>query len=258
MAAGTPETITVNVTGFNNYNPMNIVVTVNVTDRLVVEIDNVTVTSRAYNGSPIAPSGTPRVRLEGTTTDVTSLITLPLVYTYSGTGIATTTTTPPTNVGTYTLVISTAATEPAHMGESDPINFSITRATPAAPDAPTFASSTQNSITINTVSGQQYAISTTNSATGVTWTTVSAATHTFPGLNPNTQYFIFTRLAENPPNQYASLPSAALQARTSFAPTITSAAYTTVAASTGGTFQKSRRPAHRLRLLRSAAHRQQA
>ena len=67
----------------------------------------------------------------------------------------------------------------------------------AAPSAPTVTQQTSDSITIGTVAGQQYAVTTSNSEP-TTWNGVEAAsgTKTFSGLDPATEYYIWTRMAE--------------------------------------------------------------
>ncbi|MBR2699869.1 MAG: hypothetical protein IKE76_14880 [Clostridia bacterium] len=61
-----------------------------------------------------------------------------------------------------------------------------------APDAPTVAGTTANSITVNAVNGQVYSID-----GGVTWAEPAEGEHTvtFDGLTPNKTYEIVTRLA---------------------------------------------------------------
>ena len=96
--------------------------TLTVTDKTIVTISGVTVANKTYNGVAVAPSGTPVVT--GSTGNH-----LALVYTYTKLSDMSTSTTAPKDAGYYTLVVSTAASDPNYFGESAPISFSIAKAT---------------------------------------------------------------------------------------------------------------------------------
>lgn len=87
-------------------------------------ITGVSVTGCAYNGSAIAPTGTAICKVGDA--DVTSGCGA-LVYTYTGTGGTTyaSSTTAPTNAGSYKLVVSVADDNVNYTGISDDINFTI-------------------------------------------------------------------------------------------------------------------------------------
>ena len=94
----------------------------------------------------------------------------------------------PTNVGTYYVGITvvegdnyTASTGVLYDADW---TFSITASTPDAPAAPTKASATKNSITLNTVSGCEY------SKDGENW----QDSPTFSDLTPSTEYTFYQRV----------------------------------------------------------------
>ena len=92
------------------------------------------------------------------------------------------------NVGTYYVGITLAAG--THYGASTSVihrtdwKFEIIKSTPDAPDAPTMASSTKNSITLATVEGCEY------SKDGTNW----QDSPTFTGLTPSTSYTFYQRV----------------------------------------------------------------
>jgi uncharacterized repeat protein (TIGR02543 family) len=123
----------VTVSGFANYNPITINVTVTITEKQIVNITGVTVTNRGWTGDPIEPSGTPVVRLDSDDSVVTPL--LPLIFTYTDTDLVTggVLAEAPTDVGTYSLVVSVDDDEANYAGTSEIIEFEITRGTQSPP-----------------------------------------------------------------------------------------------------------------------------
>jgi uncharacterized repeat protein (TIGR02543 family) len=80
------------------------------------------------------------------------------------------------------------------------VTVTVNKANQAAPAAPGVSTGrTSSSITIPTVIGQQYAITTvsdlTPPAADSAWITAAGTSHTFTGLSADTSYNIFTRLA---------------------------------------------------------------
>ena len=122
-----PATFTITITGGATTNTNYTIGTrtngtVTVSNKTPVTITGVTVANKTYNGVPVAPSGTAVVT--GSTGNH-----LPLVYTYTKLADMSTSTTAPKDAGYYTLVISTAATDPNYIGESAAISFNIAKAT---------------------------------------------------------------------------------------------------------------------------------
>jgi len=99
--------------------------------------------------------------------------------------------------------------------DTKPLSITIAKGAGASITAPTLASKTANSITINAVSapsnGQlvEYACNTTNAPLSSGWQTDL----TFMGLSANTTYYIFARAAENA-NYLAGTASTPLQTTT--------------------------------------------
>ena len=94
----------------------------------------------------------------------------------------------PKNVGTY-YVGATIAEGDQYAASTavlygDGWTFTITASTPDAPTAPTKASATKNSITLNAVSGCEY------SKDGANWQSGTE----FAGLNPGTEYTFYQRV----------------------------------------------------------------
>jgi len=96
-----------------------------------------------------------------------------------------------TGIGDYTGDITSVAVVPTKADG------------PLAPPAPTLASKTHNSVTLNTQPGYEY-----RRGTGE-W----QISGLFTGLNPNTEYSFYSRIAQTPTN-YASLTSDRLLVRT--------------------------------------------
>ena len=130
-------------------------------------------------------------------------------------GADTFTVTPNTGLGagTYSATVTVS-------GENDitvrfDLSFTVNKATGAAASAPTLASKTGDSLTVNAVTapsnGQtvEYAISTDSTPPASGW----QATLVFDGLNENTGYYIFARSAANA-NYTAGTPSSALEVYT--------------------------------------------
>jgi hypothetical protein len=129
---GETATASVTVSGFTNYNDITINITVTITDKILVNITGVTVTNRAWNGNPIAPNVTGlTVTPEAGGSAVTDY--LPLIFTYRNISTGAPSTTAPTAVGSYELVISTDSDDPKYAGESYTIAFTISRVSQNAP-----------------------------------------------------------------------------------------------------------------------------
>lgn len=90
--------------------------------------------------------------------------------------------TEPKNAGTYTVAV-TAKDGSCFTGSGTKI-YTITKATPSAPAAPTRAGSTKNSITLTAHDGYQY------SKDGTIW----QDSPTFTGLSPGTEYSFYQRV----------------------------------------------------------------
>lgn len=90
--------------------------------------------------------------------------------------------TEPKNAGTYTVVVT--AKDGSCFTGSGTKTYTITKATPSAPAAPTRAGSTKNSITLTAHDGYQY------SKDGTIW----QDSPTFTGLSPGTEYSFYQRV----------------------------------------------------------------
>jgi hypothetical protein len=90
--------------------------------------------------------------------------------------------TEPKNAGTYTVAV-TAKDGSCFKGSGTKI-YTITKATPSAPAAPTRAGRTKNSITLTAHDGYQY------SKDGTTW----QDSNVFTGLSPGTEYSFYQRV----------------------------------------------------------------
>lgn len=90
--------------------------------------------------------------------------------------------TEPKNVGTYTVVVT--AKDGSCFTGSGTKTYTITKANPSAPVAPTKAGSTKNSITLTAHDGYQY------SKGGTTW----QDSNVFSGLSPGTEYSFYQRV----------------------------------------------------------------
>ena len=94
----------------------------------------------------------------------------------------------PKNVGTYYVGATVAGGDNYNASTAvlygDGWTFEITKSTPTAPAAPTKASATKNSITLNAASGCEY------SKDGANWQSGTE----FTGLNPGTEYTFYQRV----------------------------------------------------------------
>ena len=135
-----------------------------------------------------------------------------VTYSYAGTGSTSygPSNEAPENAGTY-IVTATAAETATHTAAvSEPVAFSISKAEQSAPAAPTFASRSSHSLTVNAIAASasgapaEYSID-----GGQTWQRET----TFTGLSAATSYEIVARYAETDSHS-ASPASAALTART--------------------------------------------
>ena len=135
-----------------------------------------------------------------------------VTYSYSGTGSTSygPSSEPPTAAGSYTVTATVAETATHNAAESAPVAFSISKAEQSAPAAPTLASRSSHSLTVNAIAASasgapaEYSID-----GGQTWQRET----TFTGLSAATSYEIVARYAETDSHS-ASPASAALTART--------------------------------------------
>ena len=137
--------------------------------------------------SDLTYSGSDKVATVAAASGVTDLGTITVKY-YSD--AARTTEATPKNVGTY-YVGATVAEGDQYAASTavlygDGWTFEITKSTPTAPAAPTKASATKNSITLNAVSGCEY------SKDGANWQSGTE----FTGLMPGTEYTFYQRVKE--------------------------------------------------------------
>lgn len=117
--AGQTATIPVNVTSMTNYEDATVTVNVALVDKAQATITGVTISGKTYDGTPVAPSGTPAA--EGYSGS--------FEYIYSGTGETSYTgADAPKNAGTYTLTVKVPDSDPATMGATEPMPFTIERA----------------------------------------------------------------------------------------------------------------------------------
>ena len=135
-----------------------------------------------------------------------------VTYSYAGTGSTSygPSNEAPENAGTYTVTATAAETATHTAAESAPVAFSISKAEQSAPAAPTLASRSSHSLTVNAIADSasgapaEYSID-----GGQTWQRET----TFTGLSAATSYEIVARYAETDSHN-ASPASAALTART--------------------------------------------
>ena len=128
-----------------------------------------------------------------TSNSVTSMTNDGATVTYTYTGVKgidyPASTTAPTGAGTYTVTATVAETATHSVATSDPVTFTISKASQTPPAAPTAAWTTTTSITLNAISDNangaaaEYGISKDG---GATWTWQSSAE--FTGLSSNTTY----------------------------------------------------------------------
>jgi len=135
-----------------------------------------------------------------------------VTYSYAGTGSTSygPSNEAPENAGTYTVTATAAETATHTAAVSEPVAFSISKAEQSAPAAPTLASRSSHSLTVNAIADSasgapaEYSID-----GGQTWQRET----TFTGLSAATSYEIVARYAETDSHS-ASPASAALTART--------------------------------------------
>lgn len=121
-AGNTKSVITIDFTS-NNYEISAATLTINVTERIPVSISGISVTSRAYNGTPITASGTAVFTNTSTQGAISSLTPILTWKTNSGDVLSDA----PTNAGTYELVVS--ADDGADYSVADlSIGFTISKA----------------------------------------------------------------------------------------------------------------------------------
>lgn len=109
----------------------------------------------------------------------------------------------PTEAGTYKVKVTFTSSEASEYRTTwADATFTIARAEQTAPAAPVLTNATTNSFEVTFVDGQEYAINTTGEEpTDTEW----AATITTTGLNPATDYYVFTRVKGN--NNYNPSPA---------------------------------------------------
>ena len=134
-----------------------------------------------------------------------------VTYSYAGTGSTSygPSNEAPTNAGTYTVTATVAETATHTSAESEPVAFTISKASQTAPAAPTEARTTTSSITLNAISANEndaaaeYGISKDG---GKTWTWQSGPE--FDDLSSNTTYQFAARYAET--DNYAASDSSSV------------------------------------------------
>lgn len=109
----------------------------------------------------------------------------------------------PTEAGTYKVKVTFTSSETSANRKTEAEKtFTIAKATKEKPAAPVLTNATTNSFDVTFVDGQEYAINTTGKEPADTeW----AATITTTGLNPATDYYVFTRVKGN--NNYNPSPA---------------------------------------------------
>jgi len=163
--------------------------------------------------SDLVYSGSNKAATIAAASGVTGLGTITVKY-YSD--AARTTEATPKNVGTY-YVGATIAEGDQYAASTgvlygDGWTFTITASTPTAPAAPTKASATKNSITLNAVSGCEY------SKDGTNW----QDSPSFSGLVPGTEYTFYQRVKETTNTNASSASSASFSTEAdTYAMTIT-------------------------------------
>lgn len=109
----------------------------------------------------------------------------------------------PNEAGTYKVKVTFTSSETSANRKTEAEKtFTIAKATKEKPAAPVLTNATTNSFDVTFVDGQEYAINTTGKEPADTeW----AATITTTGLNPATDYYVFTRVKGN--NNYNPSPA---------------------------------------------------
>lgn len=121
----------------------------------------------------------------------------------------------PVNAGTYKIKVTFTSSEASEYRKTwADATFTIARAEQTAPAAPTPTNATSNSFELNIVPEQEYVISTTKATPAESeWKQGTELTSPVTGLNPATDYYVFTRKAGslnyNPsPAVYATVTTA--------------------------------------------------
>ena len=113
----------------------------------------------------------------------------------------------PTEAGTYKVKVTFTSSEASEYRTTwADATFTIARAEQTAPAAPVLTNATTNSFEVTFVDGQQYAIKTTNVTPAENeWKQGTELTSPVTGLNPATDYYVFTRVKGN--NNYNPSPA---------------------------------------------------
>ena len=145
-------------------------------------------------------------------------------------------------VGDYNKKITVTVTNPNNTGSvtSAATAAVVKKDGPHAPTAPTVTGRTAEGFTYTAIAGQQYAI-TTNNIAPVTdsseWKTETAGDVVVTGKNANTDYYIYTRVAETD-EAYAGAASGGTKVRTLKSASKGDFSYTTTSAEYDGTAKK--------------------
>lgn len=166
----------------------NVAVAANFTEKAqpVITLSGNTVT---YDGNPHA-IGTPVV--SGAEGNIAGGITI----TYTKEGESAGATTPPTNVGAYTVVASFAENAYNKAATSEPVILNIQKRPQTTPGAPNVTGSDTESVTFDTVAGQKYVVIPAADAVpaigSASWVEGTGSPYIWTGLNPGTAYKVYT------------------------------------------------------------------
>lgn len=113
----------------------------------------------------------------------------------------------PTEAGTYKVKVTFTSSEASEYRKTwADATFTIARAEQTAPAAPTPTNATSNSFELDIVAEQEYVISTTQATPAESeWKQGTELTSPVTGLNPATDYYVFTRVKGN--NNYNPSPA---------------------------------------------------
>lgn len=113
----------------------------------------------------------------------------------------------PTEAGTYKVKVTFTSSEASEYRTTwADATFTIARAEQTAPAAPTPTNATSNSFELDIVAEQEYVISTTQATPAESeWKQGTELTSPVTGLNPATDYYVFTRVKGN--NNYNPSPA---------------------------------------------------
>ncbi len=113
----------------------------------------------------------------------------------------------PTEAGTYKVKVTFTSSEASEYRTTwAEATFTIARAEQTAPAAPTPTNATSNSFELDIVAEQEYVISTTQATPAESeWKQGTELTSPVTGLNPATDYYVFTRVKGN--NNYNPSPA---------------------------------------------------